>query len=342
MDLKLHKNATTTPAIRKTIQESTDTVAELAKRYHLNETTVRRWKRRDTQYDRSHRPHRLQTKLTEAEELLIRELRTELRLGGEDILEVLQRSVNPKLSRSAIFRCLKRQGLNQLPPLQEPEPSQPFEQYACGFIHLDIKHLSRLDGKPAYVFVAIDRATRFVYVEIHHNRSGQTSAEFLERFATAFGHPIHTLLTDNGGEFTDRFAVKKPGKPPGKASGQHPVDQVCQKLGIQHKLTRPFRPQTNGMVERFNRRLNEALALVPKQPTGHKHFISHEHRNHYILQFVDNYNRTRLRCLNGQPPLLALANQKELYTFAGMTRLRNDRNLQDEQLGYARSLMDIQ
>lgn len=319
MNLKLHKNATTTPAIRKAIQESTDSVAELAQRYHLNETTVRRWKKRDSQQDRPHTPHRLQIKLTAAEELLIVQLRTELRLGGEDILEVLQRSMNPKLSRSGVFRCLKRHGLNQLPPLQPPEPSQPFEEYDCGFIHLDIKHLSRLDGKPAYVFVAIDRATRFVYVECHHNRSGQTSAEFLQRFATAFGHPIHTLLTDNGGEFTDRFAVKKPGKPEGKASGQHPLDQACQALGIQHKLTRPFRPQTNGMVERFNRRLNEALALIPKQPTGHKHFISHEQRNAYILKFVDHYNRTRLRCLNGQAPLLALANQTELYTEAGMT-----------------------
>jgi transposase InsO family protein len=113
--------------------------------------------------------------------------------------------------------------------------------------------------------------------------------------------------------------VHKPNRPEGKASGQHPVDKVCQKLQIKHKLTRPFRPQTNGMVERFNRRLNEALALVPKQPTGHKHFISHSQRNAYILKFVDNYNRTRLRCLDGLTPLLALSNQKELYTKAGMT-----------------------
>lgn len=216
MNIRLHKNATTTPAIRKAIQESPDSIAELALRYHLHETTVRRWKKRTTQYDRSHRPHILPTKLTAAEELLVIQLRTELRLGGEDILDVLKRGVNPTLSRSCIFRCLKRHGLNQLPPLALPEPSQPFEEYECGFIHLDIKHLSRLDGKPAYVFVAIDRATRFVYAEIHHDRSGQTSADFLERFAQAFGHPIHTLLTDNGGEFTDRFAVKKPNKPEGK------------------------------------------------------------------------------------------------------------------------------
>jgi transposase InsO family protein len=319
LHLKLHKNATTTPAVRKAIQESTDSVQELAERYHVNPTTIRRWKKRDTQQDRPHTPKRLNTKLTFAEEQLIIQLRTQLRLGGDDILEVLQRSVNPHLSRSGIFRCLKRLGLSQLPPLQQPEPTQAFEDYPCGFIHMDLKHVSRLDGKPAYVFVAIDRATRFVYVEIHSNRSGQTSADFFQRFAEAFGHPIYALLTDNGGEFTDRFAVLKPGKPPGKASGEHPLDKLCTALGIEHKLTRPFKPQTNGMVERFNRKLNEALARVPKQATGHKHFNSHEQRNAYILNFVHNYNRTRLRCLNGQAPLLALANQPRLYTFAGMT-----------------------
>ena len=320
MQLKPHKNATTTPLVRKAIQESTDSFAGLALRYHINQTTVRRWKKRLTQHDLPHTPHHLPTRLTLAEEQLIIELHTALRLSGEDILEVLQRSINPPLSRSSIFRCLKRHGLNQLPPLNPPEPNQPFEQYACGFIHVDLKHSSKLNGQPAYVFVAIDRATRYVYAEIHTNRKGDTAAAFLERFAQAFNPPIHSVLTDNVSEFTDRFAVKKPNKPHDKASGSHPFDRVCQRVGVQHKLTRSFRPQTNGMVERLNRRLIEALAKVPKQPTGQKHFASNADRNAYILTFVDNYNHMRLKCLNGQAPLLVPANHTESYTCAGMTK----------------------
>jgi len=319
MHLKLHKNAATTPRIRKAIQESTEPVSVLAERYHVHETTIRRWKKRTTQEDGSHTPHRLPIKLTLEEEQLIIELRRELRLSGEDIQEVIRQSVNPTVSRSAVFRCLKRNKLNKLPPLQASEPVKPFEQYECGFIHIDLKHLCKLDGHQSYVFVAIDRATRFVYVEIHQQRDGKTAAGFLERFAQAFGHPIHTVLTDNGSEFTDRFAVKKPNKPHDKPSGTHPFDRKCAELGIQHKLTRPFRPQTNGMVERFNRRLNEALATVPKQPTGHKHFASHKERNGFIHRFVDNYNKTRLRCLNGLTPRFALANHTKPYTCAGMT-----------------------
>jgi len=319
MELKLHKNATTTPRIRKLIQESTESVGILAQRYHVHPTTIRRWKKRQTQHDASHTPHHLPIKLTTLEEQLIIELRQSLRLSGDDILDVMRQGVNPNISRSGVFRCLKRHGINKLPDLDPPEPSQPFRTYDCGFIHMDLKHLSKLDGQVAYVFVAIDRATRFVYAEIHTQRDAQTAASFLERFAKAFAHPIQIILTDNGSEFTDRFAVKKPDKPEDQPSGQHPFDKTCALLGIEHRLTRPFRPQTNGMVERFNRRLNEVLAKVPKQPTGHKHFDSHAHRNAYILQFVDNYNRTRLRCLNGTTPLLALSNHTKLNTCAGMT-----------------------
>ena len=79
MQMKLHKNAATTPRIRREIQESTEPVSVLAKRYHVHETTIRRWKKRTTQEDRSHTPHRLPLRLTVEEERLIVELRQELR-----------------------------------------------------------------------------------------------------------------------------------------------------------------------------------------------------------------------------------------------------------------------
>src|SRR5437868_9866001 len=127
----------------------------------------------------------------------------------------------------------------------------------------------------------------------------------------AFGHPVHTILTDNGSEFTDRFAVDMKGKPEAKPSGKHPFDTCCARNGIEHRLTRPFHPQTNGMVERFNRRIAEAIRNAPaaSRNRGKNHFDTHHQRNAFIHNFVDAYNRTRLRCLTYSAPLQALTNQ---------------------------------
>ncbi|MGL4959762.1 MAG: integrase core domain-containing protein [Inquilinus sp.] len=87
------------------------------------------------------------------------------------------------------------------------------------------------------------------------------------------------------------------------------MDQLCAERRLHHKLTRPYRPQTNGLVERFNRRIGDHLAQRPKRPTGQdRRFLSHEERNRYILDFVEAYNHTRLRCLAYKAPLEALAN----------------------------------
>ena len=165
-----------------------------------------------------------------------------------------------------------------------------------------------LERRKSYAFVAIDRATRYVYMEIHQNRDARTSEEFLKRFLAHFPHPVHTILTDNGAEFTDRFAVDKKNKPIDKPSGQHPFDQVCAKRGIQHRLIRPYRPQTNGLVERFNRRIVEAIGREPKRGIARRLFHSHLDRDQFLHRFVMDYNRTRLKCLDYLAPCEALAN----------------------------------
>lgn len=310
MDVKLHANATTTPRVRAYIQSSSASVAELARSLGLSQTTVRRWRARSDVHDRSHRPHRLNTSLTQIEERLIGELRNSLGLSLDDIVEVMRRCVNATLSRSAIYRCLRRQGLSKRPAEAKQHPLARFDTHApLGFIHLDVKYLTALRRKRAYVFVAIDRASRYVYVEIHLNRTAATAQAFLRRFLEQFPYKVHTILTDNGSEWTDRFSDDKKGKTPGKPSGNHPIDTLCAARSIRHKLTRPYRPQTNGMVERFNRRLCEHLAQRPRKPAGQdRRFHSHEERNAYILDFVANYNRTRLRCLGYKAPLETLLN----------------------------------
>lgn len=316
MELNLHANATTTPKVRAYIQRSKSSVAELASELGVSETTVRRWRARTTVSDHSHTPKRLQTSFSAMEETLICELRIQLQLPLDDIVEVMRRCVNDKLSRSAIHRCLKRHDLSQRPKPDKPSVGV-FEQASVGFIHIDLKHLPALERHKSYAFVAIDRATRYVYLEIHPKRDADTAAGFLERFLAHFPHAVHTILTDNGAEFTDRFAVDMKNKPRDKPSGRHPFDRLCAKRGIQHRLTRPYRPQTNGLVERFNRRIAEAIGREPKRGIARRLFRSHSDRDTFLIGFVNNYNRTRLKCLDYLAPLEALANLPGPNTNAG-------------------------
>ena len=322
MDLKLHANATTTPKTRAYIQSSSAGVAELARELGVNESTVRRWRGRTSVADRSHRPRRLAISLSPQEEQLVVELRQSVSLGLDDIVEVMRRCCNPKLSRSAIHRCLKRHGISQRPPVPRPVP-QSFETAGVGFIHIDLKHLTRLEGRPSYVFVAIDRASRFVHVQIIERRDAGTIAACLVRLLTAFPHPLHTILTDNGAEFTDRFGAARWGKA-NKPTGRHAFDLICRWYGIDHRLTRPFHPQTNGMAERFNRRIADAIKNLPaKGNAGKNKFTSHAQRDAFLYAFVESYNRTRLKCIDYKTPAELLANLTEHNTFAGMTAADN-------------------
>ena len=82
-------------------------------------------------------------------------------------------------------------------------------------------------------------------------------------------------------------------------------------------MTKPYRPQTNGLVERFNRRIVEAIGRQPKRGTAHRLFVSHLDRDTFLNRFVHDYNRTRLKCLGYLAPLQALTNPPGPNTFAG-------------------------
>lgn len=99
---------------------------------------------------------------------MVCELRNRLDLPLDDIVEVMRRCVNPKLSRSAIHRCLQRHGISSRHKPDKPKPGR-FEEASIGFIHacpreggVDLKHLPPLRKRRSYAFVAIDRATRYI------------------------------------------------------------------------------------------------------------------------------------------------------------------------------------
>ncbi|MDD9864089.1 MAG: DDE-type integrase/transposase/recombinase, partial [Gammaproteobacteria bacterium] len=325
MDIKLHKLAKTTPATRAYIQRSSKTGPALARELGISLQTVYKWKHAGRVLDGSHARHHQNTSTSPEQQEIVRELRQRLNLSLDDIVEVMNRCfAKQHFSRSSIYSCLRRLELNRRPKATRRDAAGSFEQATCGFIHIDLKVLCRLDGKASYVFVAIDRATRYVQVQIVYKRDAKTMERCLRKFLAAFPHPVHTILTDNDGAFTDKYAVHKKDKPKGKPSGRHPFDLVCQAQRIEHRLIRPWHPRTNGMVERFNRRISEAVRSRPdiKSHHGRKKFRNHEQRNAFIQRFVENYNRTRLKCLDYQAPIAALQsalnNQSPLYIKGGV------------------------
>lgn len=127
------------------------------------------------------------------------------------------------------------------------------------------------------------------------------------------------MLTDNGAEFTDRFKTGATLGQGAKPTGRNPFDPLCKAAGISHRLTRPYRPQTNGMGERFNRRLSEAIRTRP-QSRRNSRFASNREREEFLLIFANNYNRTRLRCLNYKAPAEVLTSHTRDNTREGQAR----------------------
>ena len=152
MQLRLHANATTTPRTRAYIRNSAASHAALARELGIHRRTVARWKARPDVADRSTRPHRLATAISDWEEALIVELRQSLALPLDDIVEAMRRCLNPNLSRSGIHRCLKRHGLSaRLTPQQAPAAVFHTETPA-GFIHIDVKYLPPLARRRSYAY----------------------------------------------------------------------------------------------------------------------------------------------------------------------------------------------
>ena len=210
MLVRLHSEATTTPKIRAEIQASNEAAWVLADRHGISEQTVYKWRHRDGVEDKSHTPHRLQTTLTPAQEAVAVSLRQTLLLPLNYLLAVVREFLNPNVSSSGLDRCLRRHGVSNLRELKgkAPKPKHSaFKAYEPGYVHIDVKYLPQMqdETKRRYLFVAIDRATRWVFIRIFSAKSAANARRFLRDLERACPLNIRTILTDNGKEFTDRL-----------------------------------------------------------------------------------------------------------------------------------------
>ncbi|ADP70751.1 Integrase catalytic region [Rhodomicrobium vannielii ATCC 17100] len=289
----LHGSATTTEAVRRAIQHSQESLRALAKRYGINPKTVSKWKKRSSVADVPTGPKEPKsTVLSVEEEAIIVAFRKHTLLPLDDCLYALQATI-PHLTRSSLHRCLQRHGISRLPDVEGDKPARKkFKSYPIGYFHVDIAEVQTAEGK-LYLYVAIDRTSKFAFVQLV-KKTGRTSASaFLVALIEAVPYKIHTVLTDNGIQFTF---------PPRYADGPtarymtHMFDMRCSENGIEHRLTKVKHPWTNGQVERMNRTIKEATVK-------RYHYDRHEQLETHLSDFINAYNfARRLKTLKGLTP----------------------------------------
>jgi transposase InsO family protein len=252
-----HKNARLTYVRRiemvRDITQRGLSVPQAACAHGVSAPTARKWLGRylvageSGLGDASSRPARSPGSIEPAKALAIVELRRK-RLTQARIAAALG------VSKSTVGRVLARAGLSLLSHLDPVEPIVRYEHEAPGdMLHLDTKKLGRIE-RPSHrvtgnrrdsvegagwemLFVAIDDHARIAFTAMHADERTPSAVQFL-RDAVAYyaglGVTVRRLLTDNGSAFRSRdFAA------------------ACKELGIRHRFTRPYRPQTNGKAERF-------------------------------------------------------------------------------------------
>ena len=286
----LHRGANTTEAVRRAIQHSQESLRALARRHGINPKTVAKWRKRCSVADLPTGPkHPRSTVLTAEQEAIIVAFRKHTLLPLDDCLYALQATI-PQLTRSSLHRCLERHGISRLPEVEGGKPKRKkFDSCLIGFFHIDLAEVRTAEGK-LYLFVAIDRTSKFVVVELVKKADMQAAAAFLEALVEAVPYRIPTVLTDNGIQFAD---LPKNRQGPTARFRGHPFNRVCLLHGIQHRLTKPNHPWTNGQVERMNRTIKEATVQ-------RYHYDSHNQLLTHLNDFVAAYNfAKRLKTLSG-------------------------------------------
>ena len=277
-----------------------------------------KWRKRQTVEDRKTGPREPRsTVLSEDEEAIVVAFRRHTLLPLDDCLYALQPTI-PHLTRSSLHRCLQRHGISRLPEMDGDKPKrQRFKRYPIGFFHVDIAELRTAEGK-LYLFVAIDRTSKFAVAQLVEKANRKTAWEFLELLLEAVPYRIHTILTERAVE----GAIGSSPMASGIQFAEQPrnrntilsrpmrFDMICDANGIEHRLTKPNHPwseegqarvrgtvaPTNGQVERMNRTIKDATVK-------RYHYDSHDQLLIHLSDFLDAYNfARRLKTLSGLTP----------------------------------------
>ncbi|MEV5667175.1 IS481 family transposase [Streptomyces flaveolus] len=325
-----HRNARLTVHGRRILVERVlagRPVAHVAAEMGISRPTAHKWVRRWRAegdaglHDRASRPHTLPHRTPAALEARVCRLRTSRKLGPARIGPILG------LPASTVHRILVRHGLNRVAWLDRPtgEPIRRYERARPGeLIHVDIKKLGNIPdgggwrtvGRTAgdrnrqattnerksctpvigysYIHSAVDDHSRLAYSEVLPDERQHTAIAFWQRanaFFAGHGITVERVLTDNGSCYKSKLFT-----------------QNLTAAGITHKKIRPYRPQTNGKVERFNRTLLDEWAYL-------RPYTSNTERTAALADFLHTYNHHRCHtALDGHPPITRVNNAAGQYT----------------------------
>ena len=196
---------------------------------------------------------------------------------------------------STIYAILKRYGKNRFTQPMITEKRRIIKEKAGELAHIDCHHLSRdtitNDNKRYYLLCVLDSCTRIAWAEVMCDIKALSamfaSMHCFNEIAKPYNIQFEEALTDNGPEFGPRTSQQK---------GAHPFERLLLEMGVKQRYTKPYRPQTNGKVERFWRTLNEDLI----QGT---YFESIEHFKKELADFLIYYNHLRPhQAMGGQTP----------------------------------------
>jgi len=302
-------------------------ISEVAARFQVSWPTVKRWADRyaagEPMIDRSSRPRRQPLRTPPVVVRRVLELRWRKRLGP------LQLAARTGVAASTVHKILTRNRMNRLNYVDRAtgEPIRRYEHDHPGsLIHVDVKKLGnipdgggwRFVGRPsgsknrsatvaerrsgknrgpllghAFVHTVIDDHTRIAYAEVHDDETAQTATAVLARAVTwyaARGISVERVLSDNGSAYKSHLWLI-----------------VCDQLGITVKKTRPYRPQTNGKIERFHRTMADGWAYA-------HHYTSETERRDALAGWLHEYNHHRPHsAIGGKPPITRLTNVPGQY-----------------------------
>ncbi|UNO43511.1 IS481 family transposase [Streptomyces sp. MST-110588] len=316
----VHRNAPLTETGRlrlaRCVVEDNWPLRRAAERFQVSPTTAQRWAERYRRFgeagmcDRSSRPRTSPRRTPTRTERRIIKVRVLRRWGPARIAGLL------RLVPSTVHRVLTRYGLARLahldratgPVIRRYERQRPGE-----LVHVDIKKLGNIpDGGGhkvlgrqtgrktrsnvgySYLHTAVDDHSRLAYSEIHTDEKKETATSFWKRahaFFAECGITVERVLTDNGACYRS-----------------HDWQDELARAGITHKRTRPYRPQTNGKVERFNRTLLDEWAYA-------RPYRSEQERRDAFPGWLHTYNHHRGHtALQGKPPASRVPNLTGQYT----------------------------
>jgi len=218
-------------------------------------------------------------------------------LNRYEIVNVLRGELREKTpSPSGVYQVLRRHGLNRLRSQMKEEKRRIIKLKAGELGHVDTHYLSKdlivSDRKRRFLVGVVDSCTRIAWAEMVQDIQALTvmfaALRMMNILKVNYDIQFQEILTDNGPEFGTRDSKKK---------RQHPFERMLEEMGVKHRYTKPYRPQTNGKVERFWRTLNDDLIDATT-------FESEEEFKKELEQYIYYYNTERPhQALGGKSPL---------------------------------------